>query len=232
LPCRWPLAGSGGKPPGALARLMLARGHMLRVSPLHGPAAALAALLLATACGGGDALPTGAPGPGGTTGGGPSVNPTPPPNDGPFLELDGEAVAGGYTLRVTRVDDDAGLAYRIELEADGWDVEVDVETWRVSGPLTEASLTSDSRVPEPDRALRIEKLVVRGAVLGTSGTAEGAFDRCRLFEEDAHRFFRQGLVFGRLTRLDTLAEGEFNVSGTDESCRRVEGAFAFRAAVE
>jgi hypothetical protein len=204
---------------------------MLRVSPLRGPAAALAALLVAAACGGGDALPTAAPGPGGTTGGGPSVNPT-PPNDGPFLELDGEAAAGGYALRVTRVEDDAGLAYRIELEADGWDVEVDVEAWRLPGTLTGASLTSDSRVAESDRALRTERLVVRDAVLGTSGTADGAFDRCRFFEGDAHRFFRQGLVAGRLTRLDTLAEGEFNVWGTDESCRRVEGTFSFRAAVE
>jgi len=232
LPCRWPLGGSGGKPPGALARLMLARGHMLRVSPLHGLAAALAALLLATACGGGDALPTAAPGPGGTTGGGPSVNPTPPPNDGPFLELDGEAVAGGYTLRVTRVDDAAGLAYRIELEADGWDVEVDVETWRVPGDVTEASLTSDFSVP--DGGLRIRKLVVRGATLGTAGTARGGFDRCQgqTADDDGGRRFRQGLVFGRLTRLDTLAEGEFNLWGTDEDCRPVEGTFAFRTAVE
>jgi hypothetical protein len=198
---------------------------MRRTGSIPTIAFALVALLIA-GCGGGDSLPTGGRG---GSGGDPSGNP--PPSGGPFLALAGARVAD-YALSVERVAEAQGILYRVEFRALDWEVEFDLETWRVPGEVTAASLTSDELVPEG--GLELRELVVDGRRLGTSGTSGGAFDPCQGHDGDEDlddRWRRQGLVWGRMTRLDQLAEGDFSVRGTDEDCRRVEATFAFRAPV-
>lgn len=200
-------------------------------------AAALAASLLA-ACGGGDPLPAGSAGPGATVAGPPEPSPptaeppgAPSAPDVTALRLDGVTVQPPFRLSVTRRAEPGGDRYRFEIAALDWEVEFDLETARLSVEATEARLTSDFLVP--DGGLVLRKLRVNGTRLGTTGTAHGALDPCAggSSGEDDGSGSRTGLIFGRLSRLDAFAVGRFEVTGTDDRCREMEGTIELSAQV-
>ncbi|HWP34872.1 MAG TPA: hypothetical protein VNM66_04670, partial [Thermodesulfobacteriota bacterium] len=173
--------------------------------------------------------------------------PAPPPAAAArVLVLDGEAVREPFRLEVEREPRREGDRYVFRIEARGWEVDVRLDTAALGGvaPTEAPLLTSDWQVEGGGLALRT--LVVRGIRLGTTGTADGAFDRCAEVRPDGDdepegddedeiepgRDNRQGLMSGRLTRLDAVAAGEFVVTGTDERCTRVSGTIAFSAPVD
>ncbi len=170
----------------------------------------------------------------------PSPTPTPAPTPPPrLLRLNGVTVQEPFTLRVQRAEDPAGDRYRFEIEALNWEVVFDLDTARLAGASpTEANLTSDFLVP--DGGLTLRKLVVNGLTLGTTGTARGDLDPCagrepgNAEDDEGGRDpkNRTGLIFGRLSRLDTVATGSFEVTGTDDRCNREHGTIDLSAPVE
>lgn len=194
--------------------------------------------------------PTPSPSPPPTPTPSPTPSPTPAPSPTPspprLLRLNGVTVQEPFTLRVRRTEDPLGDRYRFEIDALNWEVVFDLDTARLAGASpTEANLTSDFLVP--DGGLILRKLVVNSLVLGTTGTASGALDPCAGRspgnEEEANDNKegddggrdpknRTGLIFGRLSQLDTVATGSFEVTGTDDRCNRESGTIELSAPVE